>query len=78
MTELTDRETTVQSENNEVVISVENVSKKFCRDLKKSLFYGVQDVATEIIGAKERVTFCDSKSFGRFMMSVFNYDEVKH
>jgi len=32
------------------LIKVENVSKKFCRDLKKSLWYGVKDIAGEIIG----------------------------
>jgi lipopolysaccharide transport system ATP-binding protein len=29
----------------EVLVQVENVSKKFCRSLKKSLWYGVKDVA---------------------------------
>jgi len=32
----------------EVLIQVENVSKKFCRDLKRSLWYGVQDIAGEL------------------------------
>lgn len=32
----------------EVLVRVENVSKKFCRDLKKSLWYGVKDVASEL------------------------------
>jgi homopolymeric O-antigen transport system ATP-binding protein len=34
----------------EPLIKVENVSKKFCRDLKKSLWYGVKDVAGELVG----------------------------
>lgn len=34
----------------EVLISVDNVSKKFCRSLKRSLWYGVQDMAGEIFG----------------------------
>ncbi|MEO1673465.1 MAG: polysaccharide ABC transporter ATP-binding protein [Cyanobacteria bacterium J06631_2] len=34
----------------DVVISVENVSKKFCRNLKYSLFYGVKDIASEVVG----------------------------
>ncbi len=34
----------------DVLIKVDNVSKKFCRDLKKSLWYGVKDVAGEITG----------------------------
>jgi lipopolysaccharide transport system ATP-binding protein len=29
----------------EVLVSVENVSKKFCRSLKRSLWYGIQDMA---------------------------------
>src|SRR5690606_31257804 len=36
------------------LISVENVSKKFCRDLKRSLWYGVQDITTEILGVRRR------------------------
>jgi lipopolysaccharide transport system ATP-binding protein len=36
--------------SDEVLVKVENVSKKFCRDLKKSLKYGVQDIARELFG----------------------------
>ncbi|MEA5534772.1 ATP-binding cassette domain-containing protein [Crocosphaera sp. XPORK-15E] len=36
----------------EVLVKVENVSKKFCRDLKQSLWYGVQDIASEVVGRK--------------------------
>ncbi len=54
MSELTDREIAVQPENTEVVISAENVSKKFCRDLKRSLIYGLQDIATELVGGHRR------------------------
>lgn len=32
----------------EVLVRVEGVSKKFCRNLKKSLWYGVQDVVGEL------------------------------
>ena len=34
---------------NEPVISVENLSKKFCRSLKRSLWYGVKDLAAEML-----------------------------
>jgi lipopolysaccharide transport system ATP-binding protein len=34
----------------EILIKAENVSKKFCRDLKKSLWYGVKDIAEEFTG----------------------------
>lgn len=36
----------------EVLVRVENVSKKFCRSLKKSLWYGVQDIGSEMMGIK--------------------------
>jgi len=34
--------------SDEVLVKVEGVSKKFCRSLKKSLWYGVQDIAHEL------------------------------
>ncbi|MBK6647426.1 MAG: ABC transporter ATP-binding protein [Anaerolineales bacterium] len=36
--------------NTDTLIKVESVSKKFCRSLKRSLWYGVQDIGTELIG----------------------------
>lgn len=34
----------------DTLITVENISKKFCRTLKRSLWYGVQDMGTELFG----------------------------
>ena len=34
--------------SNDILVSCENVSKKFCRGLKRSLWYGVQDIWMEI------------------------------
>jgi len=34
--------------DNEVLIKVDNVSKKFCRDFKKSLWYGLKDTASDV------------------------------
>ena len=36
--------------SNEILVKVENVSKKFCRDLKTSLWYGIRDIAGEMTG----------------------------
>ena len=36
----------------EVLLAVEGLSKKFCRSLKRSLFYGVQDIAVELVGGR--------------------------
>ncbi len=38
----------------EILIRCENVSKKFCRDLKKSLWYGVKDSAADLFRWKRR------------------------
>ena len=36
--------------SDDVLIEVENVSKKFCRSLKRSLWYGVKDIGSELTG----------------------------
>ena len=41
-------------DNSDVVMSVNSVSKRFCRDLKRSLLYGVQDIAGEVFGAQRQ------------------------
>ncbi len=40
----------------EILVKVENVSKKFCRDLKKSLWYGVKDMGTDLVTNKTKTT----------------------
>ena len=34
----------------DIMVKAENVSKKFCRDLKRSLWYGVKDLSSELLG----------------------------
>lgn len=34
----------------DVLVKMDNVSKKFCRDLKRSLWYGVKDLGSEFLG----------------------------
>jgi len=36
----------------EKLIKVEGLSKKFCRSLKKSMWYGMQDIGSELIGKR--------------------------
>lgn len=43
-----------RSEDKEVVLSIKNLSKRFCRDLKRSLLYGVQDIAGEVFGSQRQ------------------------
>lgn len=49
MTKLIKQETYNKVTDNQALISVENVSKKFCRNLQRSLFYAVRDIASELI-----------------------------
>ncbi|MES1023841.1 ABC transporter ATP-binding protein [Gloeocapsa sp. BRSZ] len=61
--EMSDRELATQNDDSEVVISVNNVSKKFCRDLKASLFYGVQDIASDLVVGKRKSEVLRKKEF---------------
>ncbi|KST64259.1 ABC transporter ATP-binding protein [Mastigocoleus testarum] len=54
---------TSSSDNAEVVLSVNGVSKKFCRDLKRSLLYGIQDIAAEVLGLREKSDKLRAKEF---------------
>lgn len=36
--------------NDKILIQVDRVSKKYCRDLKKSLWYGIKDICMDIAG----------------------------
>jgi lipopolysaccharide transport system ATP-binding protein len=55
--------TPTTSANSSIVISVEGVSKKLCRDLKKSLFYGVQDIAADLFGGRRNIDRLRSGEF---------------
>ena len=41
--------TSSSDSDSDVLIKVDNVSKKFCRDFKKSLWYGLKDTAGDIL-----------------------------
>jgi lipopolysaccharide transport system ATP-binding protein len=38
--------------SDDVLVKAENVSKKFCRSLKRSLWYGMNDIGAEMLGRK--------------------------
>ncbi len=63
MNKLIDQKISVRPQNTEVLVTVDNVSKKFCRDLKSSLFYGVQDIATELVGSNRKSDSLRPKEF---------------
>ena len=63
MTNLIKSDILVPPQDSELLIAVEQVSKKFCRDLKQSLFYGVQDISTELLGANRKSDTLRKKEF---------------
>ncbi len=54
---------TTRSTESEIVLSIEGVSKKFCRSLKRSLFYGIQDIGSELSGMRRQSDQLRSKEF---------------
>ena len=60
---ITDKPLSSKTKDSEVVLSVEGVSKKFCRDLKQSLLYGVQDIASDMLGIREKSDKLRKKEF---------------
>ena len=51
------------SHRTDTAISVDGVSKKFCRDLKRSLFYGLNDIVTDLTGRSRRSHVLRSQEF---------------
>ncbi len=47
----------------EVLLSVDGVAKKFCRDLRRSLWYGVRDISSELLGRNSRSQNLRPKEF---------------
>ena len=47
----------------DLIISVQNVSKKFCRDLKKAYLYGLVDILAEIFGKSRKSNQLRRKEF---------------
>jgi lipopolysaccharide transport system ATP-binding protein len=41
-------------DRDDVVLSVEGVSKKFCKSLRSGLLYGLEDIACEVVGLRRR------------------------
>jgi lipopolysaccharide transport system ATP-binding protein len=40
--------------SNDILIQAESISKKFCLNLKRSLWYGVQDIGAELMGYRKK------------------------
>ncbi|KOP27854.1 ABC transporter ATP-binding protein [Hapalosiphon sp. MRB220] len=65
MIEINEQKTLAKSykDDHEIVLSVNGISKKFCRDLKRSLLYGIQDITFEVLGLREKNDIIRPKEF---------------
>ncbi len=52
-----------QPQDADLVVSIDNLSKKFCRHLKRSLFYGIQDITAELTGRQRQGQTLRSQEF---------------
>lgn len=59
----TEQRSVKRSQQSDIVLSIEHVSKKFCRNLKRSLYYGIQDIATELAGIRKQRHSLRSEEF---------------
>lgn len=41
---------------NDILVQVNHISKTFCRDFKTSLWYGLRDIFSELLGVKKKIT----------------------
>ena len=51
VTQVLPRMESLPAADDDVVLSVRGVSKKFCRSLKRSLWYGLRDIGAELLGS---------------------------
>lgn len=51
------------SEDNQPIISVRNISKRYCRELKRSLRYAVSDIVREVLPVKNNKSILRSGEF---------------
>ena len=50
---MTQYQSTIADLPDEVVLSVRGVSKKFCRNLRRSMWYGIQDLSRNLLGMRD-------------------------
>jgi len=64
-----------RKDSDEVLIRAEHVSKKFCRSLKRSLWYGTQDVANALMPWKQSLPLEDSNDLSEYPLPPLRKDE---
>ncbi|MFC2087169.1 hypothetical protein ACFLSA_03280 [Bacteroidota bacterium] len=57
--------------SNEVLVKVDGVSKKFCKNLKRSLWYGFKDIGAELIGKDGETDTLRKDEFYEFFNGLF-------
>ena len=63
----------MHQKNSDVILSVESVWKVYCRNLKRAMWYGVQDLGREVIGAGRDRTHQDLRTGEFFAVRDANF-----
>ena len=63
----------MHQKNSDVILSVESVWKVYCRNLKRAMWYGVQDLGREVIGAGRDRTHEDLRTGEFFAVRDANF-----
>jgi hypothetical protein len=58
---MTQNLSTIPNLPDDVVLSVRNVSKKFCRNLRRSMWYGIQDLSKNLLGFRSNPETADRR-----------------
>ncbi len=58
---MTQKSSIISDLPDDVVLSVRNVSKKFCRNLRRSMWYGIQDLSRNLVGLRSNPETLDSR-----------------
>jgi lipopolysaccharide transport system ATP-binding protein len=61
--------------DDDVLIKAEHVSKKFCRSLKRSLWYGAQDVASALMPWKQSPSLTPDGDPSQYPLPPLRKDE---
>ena len=51
----TGNSTIVKKVENDVVVAVKDVSKKFCKNLRRSMGYGITELTKNLVGIKSKI-----------------------
>lgn len=63
--------------NTDILIKVENLSKKFCKNLKGAILYGAKDITKNILGMQVDSSYLRNKEIDRRFDKIVEFAELE-